>query len=139
MKAKEEAVPAEKKEEPKKDEPKKVSAKGNEEYIGTFNVPADIKLPEGVTPEALLVKHMPSIAKDASGNPIGMAIPNISGIPFATQFGFKDGDIISNVNGIPVQDPAAVMGMAPQFKDVKQFNVQVLRGGKPMNLTINVP
>ncbi len=140
VKAKEEAAaPVEKKEEPKKDEPKKVSAKGNEVYVGTFTVPADIKLPKDVTPESLLVQHMPSIAKDASGKPIGMAIPNISGIPFATQFGFKDGDIISQVNGMPVQDPAQIMSMAPQFKNVKQFNVQVLRGGQPANITINVP
>ena len=139
VKPKEAVAPAEKKEDVKKEEVKKVSAKGNEEYIGAFNVPADIKLPEGVTPEALLVQHMPSIAKDASGKPIGMSIPNISGIPYAKQFGFQDGDIISQVNGMPVQDPAAIMGMAPQFKDVKQFNVQVLRGGKPMSLTINVP
>jgi S1-C subfamily serine protease len=108
-------------------------------YVGTFSIPANAKLPEGVTPETLLVQHMPSIAKDASGKPIGMAIPNISGIPFAPQLGFKDGDIISQVNGMPVQDPAQIMSMAPQFKDVKQFNVQVLRGGQPVTLTINVP
>ena len=87
----------------------------------------------------LLVQHMPSIAKDASGKPIGMAIPNISTIPYAPQLGFKDGDIISNVNGLPVQDPAQIMQMAPQFKDVKQFSVQVLRNGQPVTLTINVP
>jgi endonuclease YncB( thermonuclease family) len=137
--AEEVAAPVEKKEEPKKEEVKKISAKGNEEYTGTYNIPPDAKLPEGVTPEALLVKHMPSIAKDAAGKPIGMAIPNISQIPFAPQLGFKDGDIISNVNGIPVQDPAQIMQMAPQFKDVKQFNVQVLRNGQPTTLTINIP
>lgn len=132
-------APAAKKEEPKKEEPKKVSAKGNEVYVGEFRFPANAKLPEGVTPEMLLMQHMPSIAKDASGKPIGMSIPNISGIPFAPQLGFKDGDIISQVNGMPVQDPAQIMSMAPQFKDVKQFNVQVIRGGQPVTLTINVP
>jgi micrococcal nuclease len=137
--AEEVAAPVEKKEEPKKEEVKKVSAKGNEEYIGTFSIPADAKLPENVDPNELLMKHMPSIAKDASGNAIGMAIPNISQIPFAPQLGFKDGDIISNVNGIPLQDPSQIMALAPQFKDVKSFNVQVLRGGKPMTLTVNVP
>jgi endonuclease YncB( thermonuclease family) len=137
--AEEAAAPVEKKEEAKKDEPKKISAKGNEEYVGTFSIPADAKLPADVTPQDLMIKHMPSIAKDASGNAIGMAIPNISQIPYAPQLGFKDGDIISNVNGIPVQDPSQIMTLAPQFKDVKQFNVQVLRGGKPMTLTINIP
>ena len=130
---------AEKKEEPKKEEVKKVSAKGNEEYIGTFSIPANAKLPENVDPNQLLIQHMPSIAKDASGNAVGMSIPNISGIPFATQLGFRDGDVISSVNGVPLQDPSQIMALAPQFKDTKQFNVQVIRGGKPMNLTINVP
>ena len=140
VKAAEETAPAaEKKEEPKKEEVKKVSAKGNEEYIGTFSIPPNAKLPDNVDPNQLLIQHMPSIAKDASGNSIGMSIPDISGIPFATQLGFKDGDVISSVNGVPLQDPSQIMALAPQFKDTKQFNVQVIRGGKPMNLTINVP
>lgn len=137
--AAETAAPVEKKEEPKKEEPKKIAAKGNEVYVGTFTVPADIKLPADVTPQSLMLKHMPTIAKDASGKPLGITAQNISQIPYASQVGLQDGDIISKVNGIAVESEAQIMSMVPQFQGVKSFNVQVMRNGQPVTLTINVP
>lgn len=140
LKPKEEPKPEVKEEEKKaEEEPKVLSAKGEQEYRDNFTIPKDAKLPEGVNETTLLMKHMPRIEMDAAGKPLGFTASNISEIPYAKELGFQDGDIISNVNGIQVTDMAQIMSMAPQFKDVKEFNVTVIRGGKPLTRTIRVP
>lgn len=138
LKPKEEPKP-EVSEEMKAEEPKTLSAKGDQEYRDNFTIPRDAKLPEGVNETTLLMKHMPRIEMDASGKPLGFTAANISQIPYAKELGFQDGDIISNVNGIQVTDMAQIMSLAPQFAGVKEFNVTVIRGGKPLTRTIRVP
>lgn len=134
----EEAAPA-KPAEPEKEEVKSVSAKGNEVYRSNFTVPAGAKMPEGVNESTLIMRHQPRIATDDAGKPLGFTATDISQIPFAKELGFQDGDIITNVNGIQTTDINQIMMMAPQFKDVKQFNVTILRNGKPVNQTIQIP
>ncbi len=140
LKPKEEPKPEVKGEEKKaEEEPKVLSAKGDQEYRDNFTIPRDARLPEGVNETTLLMKHMPRIEMDAAGKPLGFTASNISQIPYAKELGFQDGDVISNVNGIQVTDMAQIMSLAPQFKDVKEFNVTVIRGGKPLTRTIRVP
>ncbi|MBP8128872.1 MAG: thermonuclease family protein [Candidatus Hydrogenedentes bacterium] len=125
---------------PPEEEVKSVSAKGNGEYTGVFNIAApQIQEMEQLDPTALLLQHPPQPVKDASGKITGWTAPNISQIPFATQLGFQDGDVITSVNGIPVGDMATMMQMAPQFQGVKQFRVDVQRGGQTVPITINLP
>ncbi len=133
--------------EEKKEEPKVLKAKGNEVYKGTFSssgqpyidiskIQFDTK---GIDPNQLLMNHMPTVAKDASGNPIGLAVPNISQIPYATMLGFQDGDIITSVNGIPIRDFSQIMPLYEQLKGVKELSVQVLRNGQPTTLNFRLP
>ncbi|HPO14737.1 MAG TPA: thermonuclease family protein [Candidatus Hydrogenedentes bacterium] len=128
----------------KKEEPKVLAAKGNEVYTGggkVINV-ADIKFDQKLTEQdgwALLSTHMPTVAKDASGKPIGLAVPNINEIPYANMLGFQDGDIISGVNGEPITDFSQVMPMIEKYKNSKQVNVQIMRNGQPTNVTFNIP
>lgn len=128
----------------KKEEPKVLAAKGNEVYTGggkVVNV-ADIKFDQKLTEQdgmALLSKHMPAVAKDASGKPIGLAVPGINEIPYANMLGFQDGDIISGVNGEPITDFSQVMPLIERYKNAKQINVQIMRNGQPTSVTFNIP
>lgn len=126
--------------EEEEEEPKVLSAKGEEVYKGGFSVDASqIKFDQDINPADLMMKHTPRIANDSSGKPIGVAVPNISQIPYAGQFGFRDGDIISSVNGQRINDLGQIMGMVNQFKGQKQLNVEVIRNGAPTNINIKLP
>jgi len=134
----------EKKEE--KEEKIVLKAKGDEVYKGTFssNTPyvdvSKINFNETqVKPEELLMKHTPTIARDPSGKPIGLSVPNISQIPYAPALGFRDGDIVSSVNGIPINDFSQVMPLYERLKGTKDLSVQVIRGGKPVTLYFRIP
>ncbi|MCX8063779.1 MAG: thermonuclease family protein [Candidatus Hydrogenedentes bacterium] len=131
----------------KKEEPKVLKAKGDEVYKGTFSssgapyidvskIQFDTK---NIDPNQLLMNHMPTVAKDPAGNPIGLAVPNISQIPYATMLGFQDGDIITSVNGVPIRDFSQVMPLYEQFKGVKELSVQILRNGQPTTLYFRLP
>jgi micrococcal nuclease len=122
------------------EEPKVLSAKGEETYKCGFSVDASqIKFDQDINPTDLMMKHTPRIANDPSGKPIGVAVPNISQIPYAGQFGFRDGDIISSVNGQRINDLSQIMGMVNQFRGQKQLNVEVIRNGAPTNINIKLP
>ncbi len=128
----------------KKEETKVLAAKGNEVYTGggkVINV-GDLKFDTPLTEQdgmALLTKHMPTVAKDANGKPIGLAVPNINEIPYAGMLGFQDGDIISGVNGEAITDFSQVLPMIERYKGAKQINVQIMRNGQPANVTFNIP
>ncbi|HOV31947.1 MAG TPA: thermonuclease family protein [Candidatus Hydrogenedens sp.] len=136
----------EEKKEGKDDEKIVLKAKGNEVYKGTFssNTPyvdvSKINFNETqIKPEELLMQHTPTIARDPAGNPIGLAVPNISQIPYAPALGFRDGDIVSSVNGIPINDFSQVMPLYERLKGTKDLSVQVIRGGKPVTLHFRLP
>ncbi len=123
----------------KKEEPKVLAAKGTmtKNAVRTqVNIPKDIG--QQIDPLALMGKHQPDIARDESGNVLGLTAKDISQIPFAAQLGFQDNDIISSVNGIPVQSIDQIMMMAPQFEGVKDFDVNVIRNGQQITIPITI-
>ncbi len=132
-----EPAPEPEKEKPK-EEIKELSAKGTAEYRNTYTLPPGTKWPENVKPEDLLIKHAPTIVMGPDGKPQGLTAQNISQIPFARELGLQDGDIISEVNGIPIQSIPQIVQMAPQFQGVRQFNVKILRNGQVVPLTIDL-
>lgn len=86
----------------------------------------------------LMMKHQPRIATDDSGRPLGLTANNVGSIPYATQYGFQEGDIISRVNGIPIESEAQIFSLIPKFQNVKSFQVEVLRNGQTVNIPINI-
>jgi hypothetical protein len=147
--------------EPAKAEPKTLKAKGDAKsdgdpaYMkaeskpapGPTTAPAPLALGPGalagmpdtgdVDVPGLMAKHQPRIASDAAGNPIGFTADNISQIPYASQLGFQDGDVVTSVNGYPIKSEFDAFGLVQTLKDVKQFQVTVLRGGQPTTLNID--
>lgn len=94
---------------------------------------------EKVDAGALMLRHQPRIVKDSAGKAQGLTATDISAIPYAAQLGFKNGDVVSRVNGIAIESEAQIMSLIPQFQNVKQFQVEVIRNGQAMTIPITVP
>lgn len=139
-------------------EPKELSAKGtmteNRPHAAASAPATAAQKPAGGTPLSLpgipndlvkdvdigglMMKHQPRIATDASGRPLGLTANNVGSIPYASQYGFQEGDIVSKVNGIPIESEAQIFSLIPQFQNVRNFQVEVLRNGQTVNIPINV-
>jgi endonuclease YncB( thermonuclease family) len=121
------------------EEIKSVSASGTATKVFGVN-PGELGIDTSdVNVPNLLVRHMPRVANDASGNPQGITATDIGQIPFAKQLGFQDGDVVTNVNGVAIRGMQQVPQLIQQFRDTKQFNVTVMRGGQPVTLNIQAP
>ena len=129
------------------EEPRSLSARGTmtEDRPRTAAPPAPRAMPNlgqniggDINPADLIMRHQPRIATDASGRPLGLTASDVGSIPYATQYGFREGDIISRVNGIAIESEAQIWGLIPQFQNVKNFQVEVLRGGQTVTIPITV-
>lgn len=123
----------------KKEEPMTLAAKGTGLYEEKTVDAGAIEFKGDVDYMGLVPKHKPRIATDESGNPIGLTADDISGIPYAQQLGFQNGDIISSVNGNPITNLAGLMPLAEQLKGSKKINVTVMRNGQPVPINIDIP
>lgn len=106
--------------------------------VGTPTLPPGIDTGD-VDVMGLVGKHAPRIATDAGGNPLGLTADNISQIPMAAQLGFQDGDIVTSVNGNPIQSEMQALGLVEQLKGSKNLSLQILRNGQPTTLNIPIP
>jgi len=92
-------------------------------------------------PEAmeLMARHRPRLYRDSSGAVAGVTADAISQIPYAGMVGLRDGDVISSVNGVPIDSMATVFDLGTRFQNQRHFDVVVLRNGQPQTLRIDVP
>jgi endonuclease YncB( thermonuclease family) len=119
---------------------KSLSKKGTMVESAPRTAPVQLKAPaEKIDAGALMMRHQPRISRDESGRPQGLTATDISAIPYAAQLGFQNGDIISRVNGIAIESEAQIMGLIPQFQNVKQFQVEVIRNGRSITIPISIP
>ncbi|MCF6283921.1 MAG: thermonuclease family protein [Candidatus Hydrogenedentes bacterium] len=84
----------------------------------------------------LVAKHRPRIAQDAQGNPLGLTASDISSIPGATQIGLQNGDIVTSINGMAITNPAQLMGMYGKLRNARQLDIQIIRDGGPIAISI---
>ena len=85
---------------------------------------------------ALAGIHLPRIARDGAGNPLGLTATDIAAIPGAAALGFQNGDIVQSVNGIAITNELQILVLLGQLQDAKQLELTVLRGGKPVQVTV---
>ncbi len=76
----------------------------------------------------------PSMATDASGNPIGLTANNISNFPLAQQFGFQNGDIITKINGVDIDSEQRAFEVVNRFQNSTTHYVTVQRNGQTVQL-----
>lgn len=132
-----EAAPAP---EPVAEEPKVLSASGAGLYEERPPVDASqFKVDKDFDYMALIPKHNPRVATDASGKPIGLTADNIGEIPYARELGLRDGDVISSVNGNQITNLAGIMPLVQQLQGAKQLNVTVMRNGQPVPIVVRLP
>lgn len=79
-----------------------------------------------------------SVAKDGEGNVIGYRIrPGRDRKQFA-DFGLQSGDIVTSINGMPLNDPARAMELYGQLRDLKEASFVVQRGGEQINMMVGL-
>lgn len=79
-----------------------------------------------------------SIAKDAEGKLIGYRIrPGRDRAQFA-QFGLQNGDVVTAINGTPLDDPAKAMELYAQLREAKEASFVVRRGDQEINLIVGL-
>ncbi len=79
-----------------------------------------------------------SIAKDAEGKLIGYRIrPGRDRAQFA-QFGLQTGDVVTAINGTPLDDPAKAMELYGQLREAKEASFVVRRGDQEINLIVGL-
>lgn len=57
---------------------------------------------------------------------------------FMRALGLAPGDVLTSVNGMPVNDPSLLPRIMPLLNSGQPLQVEVERGGRPLNLTINL-
>lgn len=65
------------------------------------------------------------------GKPIGFTADNIGEIPLAKRLKFKDGDVVKEINGMPILSLENVTEAIEKFQGSNNFHVTVLRNGTP--------
>ena len=76
--------------------------------------------------------------KNEQGAVTGVTADNISSLPFASMFGFRDGDVVQSVNGDAVNSEAAIMRLAEKHKNASSLRVGIIRNGKPQTINIDI-
>jgi len=129
-----EVTPAQPAEEEKS---KSVSAKGDMEYKRNFAVGAGLLRPDGNVDLDAVMRHQPRLVRGDDGAAVGLTANGIGAI--AGSLGFRDGDVITAVNGMRITSEAQILELVNRFKNTKRFQVNVLRDGKPVTVPITLP
>jgi general secretion pathway protein C len=68
----------------------------------------------------------------------GVRLEQAPGGSLPSKLGLKEGDVIKNVNGQPVNSPGDLARLYQQFATLSQIRAEVIRGGAPMLLTYQI-
>jgi len=68
----------------------------------------------------------------------GFSITNITPDSVYSKLGLKDGDIVSSINGIELNDAARAIQTLNSLRNENNIEIQLLRGGQTISLKVNV-
>lgn len=54
------------------------------------------------------------------------------------KIGLKNGDIVKAINGVPIDSPETALRIFSELRNETYFEVEIMRGGRPMTLTYNL-
>lgn len=128
--------PVEKKEEEKKPVELKLKGDMKESASTALALPPGINVPKDAM--AMIDRHKPRIAMDASGKPMGITADDIASVPEVAALGFQNGDIATAVNGIPIRSELDAYGAAMQLMGKKDFTISVDRGGSKVDIPVHI-
>ena len=111
-----------------------IRAKKPRHVVISASAAAELKS-AGVARLLKLVKIAPVIE---DGEPAGWKVFAIRRGTVLAALGFRDGDVIDQVNGLSVRDPAAVMAAYSKLAAARRLEVRLRRAGKPVRLRIDI-
>jgi type II secretory pathway component PulC len=76
--------------------------------------------------------------KDKNGKVIGLTSSNISQIELAKELGLKDNDILTTMNGQPIDSTDSILKVLNNFSGAKNFRIGIIRNGKQMYLNYSL-
>lgn len=68
----------------------------------------------------------------------GFVITNITQNSVYAKLGLKDGDIVSGINGIELNDAARAIQTLNSMRNENAIDLQIIRGGQPISFKVNV-
>jgi general secretion pathway protein C len=72
------------------------------------------------------------------GRTDGFAVRMVQPRSLLAQFGLQRGDIIRQVNGMDLDSPEKALQIFQQLREARNINVNVVRNGAPLTLSIEV-
>ncbi|MBM3382852.1 MAG: PDZ domain-containing protein [Betaproteobacteria bacterium] len=95
--------------------------------------------------DRMIREELPSILMQASSEPVvvngeitGFRIFQFDQNSIFHKLGLKDGDIVREINGIPLTDVTKTIRFLNGLREESQLQVNVLRNGAPVSLELNV-
>lgn len=73
-----------------------------------------------------------------NGQIAGFRLLGIKSDSLFRKLGAKNGDVIQEVNGVQIKDPATAMQLYQQLQTNDKFDIKVKRGGEDKNFTVNI-
>jgi len=87
----------------------------------------------------LMARHKPRLHRDAAGQVTGITADHLSALPYADFIGLQDGDIVHQINGVPITSVRVAIDLVERLKNENVFAIVVLRDGRPQTLEVSVP
>lgn len=95
--------------------------------------------------ENLLGPQMAKVLQDAKAEPNmvngelrGFKLTRIREASIYQKAGFQSGDVVQEINGIPLTDAAGAIRLLQSLRNANEIEVRVQRGGDTFNLNVNI-
>ncbi|MGH7949908.1 MAG: PDZ domain-containing protein, partial [Candidatus Binataceae bacterium] len=81
------------------------------------------------------IRATPNVVR---GKVNGFALSEIGSGSVFEEIGLKDGDIVTQLDGRALNDPAKALAMIPLLHNRESVQLQVMRGGKPVTIKFDM-
>lgn len=85
-----------------------------------------------------LFTQMRAIPNLAGGQTDGFRLSEIQGGSLFQQMGLQNGDVVTSINGQPLNDPTQAIALFNTLRNASNISMEVERGGQPVTLTYNI-
>lgn len=86
-----------------------------------------------------LAQHVRIVPHFEYGQPRGFKLFSVKSGSTLAKIGFANGDVVREVNGYDVSNPAEAMQVYARVKNEKRFSIELTRGGQKMTLSHAIP
>jgi type II secretion system protein C len=72
------------------------------------------------------------------GRVVGFTLTRIPAGTLLSDVGLQPGDVLSRVNDVPIDNLATLISLWPRLQGAPQLRADVVRGGQPVSLVVNI-